>query len=156
MWKINTMKDERDKVESVSGSVASEVSKIKYRKFGLVALIVVGVAAAMFGPSFLGGQSTPDDYADAGEDTVHRVSNPAAATFNITSIGVSPASHTVQLGESVKFVNRLDSRVSLSFDRSNDTVALKPGSSQTLMINGITYFRVAGKNYSARGRVNIQ
>lgn len=44
----------------------------------------------------------------------------------------------------------------LSFDRSNDTVRIGPGGAETLMVNGITYFRVEGDGFSARGRINVQ
>ncbi|MFB6158043.1 MAG: hypothetical protein ABEJ95_00095 [Candidatus Nanohalobium sp.] len=67
-----------------------------------------------------------------------------------------PASQRVELGKAVGFRNRMDSSVSISFDRSNDTISIPSGGSETVFINGITYFQVDGEDYSARGRVNVQ
>jgi hypothetical protein len=102
------------------------------------------------------GSSLPEDYAEAGDDTVHLAGKPAAASFNLTGSGVEPASQTVELGETVEFVNSVDSELVVSFDRSDDEISLNPSESETLLINGITYFTVSGEDYSAQGRVNVQ
>lgn len=127
--------------------------KLREAGLGIGLILLGGLAAFLLWP---GGEEAPDTYANANSDTVHQTNIEAAEVFNITDIGVTPASHTVELGKSVGFRNKLDSQVSVSFDRSNDTVEISPGKSETLLINGITYFQVSGSDYSARGRVNVQ
>jgi len=117
-------------------------------------LVMVGVLALVF--VFSSQEEAPSSYAAAGDDTVHQTGDEASAYFNITDEGVAPASHTVNLTESVGFRNQLDDKVTLSFDRSNDSISIGSGGTKTLLINGITYFQVLGQDYSARGRVNVQ
>ena len=119
----------------------------------ITGLVMISVLAWVF---VFSPEEVPDGYASAGSDTVHNTGQDAYSYFNVTDVGVSPASRTVPLGESVGFRNQLDSRITLTFDRSNDTVRIGPGGSKTLLINGITYFQVSGSDYSARGRVNVQ
>lgn len=141
--------------------VIEEVRKRSVRKTqikeGLAAVLLL-VMIVSLGVFLWPASDQPEkvEYASAGEDTVHSSSTEAAATYNITDIGVSPASHRVELGKSVAFRNKLDDEVSISFDRSNNSIDLNPRQTETLLINGITYFDVNGQDYSASGRVNVQ
>ncbi|QGA80335.1 hypothetical protein [Candidatus Nanohalobium constans] len=142
------------------GKVVDEVKKKSWRNKKLkeaslaIGLVLLGGLAAFM--LWSGTEDTPDSYADAGSDTVHKTQMDAAEVFNITDIGVAPASHTVKLGKSVGFRNKLGSEISITFDRSNDTIEIPSGKSETLLINGITYFQISGNDYSAQGRVNVQ
>jgi len=142
------LEEKRSKIEGI----VSKSDRFKARV--LLAAVLFSVGLFLFWPL---SPELPEGYAGAGSDTVHQTGMDAAASFNITDTGVSPASQRVELGKAVGFRNQIDSTVSISFDRSNDTVSIPSGGSKTVFINGITYFQVDGEDdYSARGRVNIQ
>jgi len=143
-------KEKRDVIESI-GNDFRKSNRIKYLILGFVVLI--SIAIVLFWPS---NPEMPEGYAGAGNDTVHQTGMDAAAFFNITDTGVSPASHTIELGEAIGFRNAIDSEVTVTFDRSNDEAVIPSGGRKTLFVNGITYFQVEGKDYSAGGRVNVQ
>lgn len=141
------LEEKRSKIKSI-------VSKSKrFKAAFVIATALISIALILFWPS---SPELPEGYAGAGSDTVHSTGLDAAASFKITDTGVSPASQTVELGKAVGFRNQVDSSVSISFDRSNDTITIPPGGSNIVFINGITYFQIDGDDYSARGRVNIQ
>lgn len=128
----------------------------KFSKSRGAVLIAGLLAVILVAGLFMVAQSEESvSYAGAGEDTVNPGSDPVEV-FNITDQGVNPASHEVELGDSVEFMNYRGSQVELSFDRSNQTVTVGPESSESLLINGITYFEVSAGDYSAQGRVNVQ
>lgn len=148
----NMTDDNQTKFEKI----ASKIEK-RYTEIFLASLIVIAAVSGVYiTQTTSSADQVPEGYAETGNDTVYQSNEEAAKYFNITDVGVSPASQTVNLSESVGFNNQLDEEVSLSFDRSNDTVNIEPRSSRTLLINGITYFEVQGDNYSAQGRVNVQ
>lgn len=146
------MDDEKEVIKEVRKESIRK-RRIKEGVAGLAVILIIVAAGVFFWPA-----SEPENvnYASAGEDTVQSSSTEAAETYNITDIGVSPASHRVELGESVEFINQLDQSVEISFDRSDKVIELDSGESDTLLINGITYFDVEGEDYSASGRVNVQ
>jgi hypothetical protein len=140
--------------------LVEEVKKSSTRKKRIkealipVSLIFIGALAAFF--LWPAPDKTPSTYADADDDTVHEAQSKPSAYFNITELGIAPASYKVSLGESVGLRNKLEKEVSVSFDRSNQTVSLGPGETEKLLINGITYFEAKAKSYSATGKVNVQ
>ena len=144
------MKNEKSKIESI------EVGEFGNRKLRAFSVLVVFLLVGGLYLVYSGGDDVPDGYAEASDGTVHDTGVEASASFNISGSGVTPASHEVELGDSVAFSNLRDSMVEVSFDRSNRSIEIRPESSRTLLINGITYFEVNGENYSAQGRVNVQ
>lgn len=146
------MEEEKERIKDIRKKSIRR-RRIKEGLVGVSTVLLVVSVAVFFWPSESPGEV---DYASAGEDTVSGSSKDAAEYYDITSVGVSPASHRVELGESVGFRNKLDHDVDISFDRSDKVIELKSGESDTLLINGITYFDVEGGNYSASGRVNVQ
>lgn len=144
--------------ESDTGDSKSVIENFDKKQLGIgvVAVAVVALVGGMLLTTQ--GEPNPQNYVNASSDTVHNTDKEAAKTYEISDLGVSPASHTVQLGKSVGFENQLDSTVEISFDRSNDTIQVQPDEEETLYMNGITYFTVEGveTDYEAQGRVNIQ
>lgn len=144
------MKREKRKLEQV------EVGKFGNRRLKVFSVLAVFLLVGGLYLVYSGGDDVPSGYAEAGDDTVHDTRVEASSSFNISGSGVTPASHEVELGDSVAFSNLRDSMVEVSFDRSNRSIEIRSESSRTLLINGITYFEVKGENYSAQGRVNVQ
>jgi hypothetical protein len=144
----------------MSNYVIEEVKKSSTRKKRFkeamipISLILVGALAAFL--MWPAPDKTPSTYADANDETVHEAHSKPSAYYNITELGIAPASHKVSLGESIGLRNKLEKEVSVSFDRSNKTVILGSGETEKLLINGITYFEAEAKGFSATGKVNVQ
>lgn len=78
--------------------------------------------------------------------------------INITKDGVYPVRPEVSPGDRVRFMNKLDSRVTLSFEGDKSDLILIPGGADSIKPETVTYYKISSDRdfRSMEGSINVQ
>lgn len=114
---------------------------------GVAVLIVFCLGLfLLYSPS---GESVPEQdtgnisYSSSTDDTISEVeSKEPSKNFSIKSYGVDPYRRSIKLGEAVAFKNDRKDTVSLTFDRSDKEIEIKPGKITVFKVTGTTYLDI--------------
>lgn len=157
-----------DDVHERAGSFFAENRRAVIAAAVAVVLILVLAVSGSNQPSVQGEDSSQTDqnagsfdhYASGGEETG---STDVSGAMEFTTVvigqnGVDPSRPSLDVGDAVRWENRLGFPLELSFDRVSENVTIPANGEGSMRFRGVTYYRVYNVDTGervARGSVSV-
>lgn len=138
-------KEWKDKIGGINDNLGNS-RKNQLIKVGLPIVVVI-VVASLLVFNLLGGNSQERKIPEIDQQ------------INITKDGSHPVRPEVSPGDRVRFMNKLDQKVTVSFEGKHPDLILIPGEADSIEPETVTYYKISSKRNdfrSLKGSINVQ